>query len=325
MPATATIDVIQPGPLTTVQDLGRPGLTVLGVGRSGAADRASAALANRLVGNHDGAACLESTLGGLALRFRHATWVAVTGAPCPIRRNGRGEAMNAHFRVAADDEVVLGFPSAGLRSYLAVRGGIGIRPTLGSRATDLLSGLGPPPLRAGDVLPVGTEIGGPVPAIDVAPVAHPLRTELTVRVWLGPREDWFTQDAVRSLAASRYVVTAESNRVGIRLDGPPLTRAREGELNSEGMVIGAIQVPPSGKPVVFLADHPVTGGYPVIAVVHTEDLPVLAQAVPGQAVSFRVLRPARVVAACRQAASGQGASSARTDSASGVPSSLKSV
>jgi biotin-dependent carboxylase-like uncharacterized protein len=286
------IEVLRPGPLTTVQDLGRPGLAALGVGTSGAADRRSAALANRLVGNPEGAACLESTFGGLALRFGHRARVAVTGAPCPITRDGRGEAMNAPFTVGPGTEVGLGSPSSGLRTYVAVRGGIGVPATLGSRATDVLSGLGPAALSSGDLLPFGGEVCGPLPALDVAPVADPPRIALSVRVLPGPREDWFIPDALRTLGSARYTVTAQSNRVGLRLDGPALSRARQEELPSEGMVAGALQVPPSGLPVLFLADHPVTGGYPVIAVVVSEDLPVVAQACPGQIISFRILNRA---------------------------------
>jgi biotin-dependent carboxylase-like uncharacterized protein len=290
------IDVLRPGPLTTVQDLGRPGMAALGVGPSGAADRRSATLANRLVGNPEGAACLESTFGGLALRFHRAATVAVTGAPCPITRNLRSrlvrEAMNASFTVGADEELVFGPPSSGLRTYLAVRGGIAVPPTLDSRATDVLSGLGPPALSTGDSLPIGGEICGPLPPVQVAPVRDPARELAVVRVLLGPREDWFTPEALSTLANARYEVTSESNRIGLRLDGPQLGRACHDELPSEGMVAGAIQVPPSGLPVVFLADHPVTGGYPVIAVVLAEDLPVVAQARPGQAVVFRVVNGA---------------------------------
>lgn len=290
------IEVVRPGPLTTVQDLGRPGLAALGVGRSGAADRRSAALANRLVGNLDGAAVLETTFGGLALRFRQVARVVVTGAPCPVRRGGRGEAMNAPFTVWPGEELTLGAPSAGLRTYVAVRGGFGVDKVLESRSTDLLAGLGPAALNAGDVLPVGHDECGPPPSVEVAPVPDPAAFELTVRVMPGPREDWFTPEALRTFSTATYEVTSESNRVGVRLTGPPLTRSREGELLSEGMVPGAIQVPPSGLPLVFLADHPVTGGYPVIGVVLTDDLPVMAQARPGQTVSFRLV-PAGLPAA----------------------------
>jgi biotin-dependent carboxylase-like uncharacterized protein len=285
------IEVLRPGPLTTVQDFGRPGLAALGVGASGAADRRSASLANRLVGNPDNAACLEATLGGLALRFRHRARVVVTGAPCPITRGGRGEAMNAPFTIEPGEEFVLKAPSAGLRTYVAVRGGIGVEPTLDSRSRDLLSGLGPPALAPGDLLPIGGAICGSLPSISVAPVADPPRFDLRVRILSGPRDDWFTPDALRTLTRGRYVVSSESNRVGLRLDGPPLAWARDEELPSEGMVPGAIQVPPAGLPVLFLADHPVTGGYPVIAVVVTDDLPLAAQARPGQAITFHIARP----------------------------------
>jgi KipI family sensor histidine kinase inhibitor len=289
-PRTATtvvrggIEVIHCGPLGTVQDTGRPGYASLGVGRSGAADQASAALANRLVGNAPEAAVLELSFGA-ALAFREAARVAVTGAVCALSRDGRGEGMNAPFDIAAGQTLVVGPASVGLRAYVAVRGGIDAPPTLGSRATDVLSGLGPAPLAQGALLPIGTAHSGPPPAVEVAPVAPLPEGDLEVRLALGPRDDWFTDAAVAALFANRYTVTADSNRVGVRLSGPALARARDGELPSEGMVAGSVQVPPGGEPIVFLADHPVTGGYPVIGVVR--DLGVLAQARPGQGVRFR--------------------------------------
>jgi KipI family sensor histidine kinase inhibitor len=280
------IEVLHCGPLGTVQDTGRAGYASLGVGTSGAADPASAALANRLVGNVPEAAVLELSFGA-TLVFRRSARVVVTGAWCDVTRDGRGEGMNAPFDVRAGQELVVGPASVGLRAYVAVRGGIAVRETLGSRSTDVLSGLGPPALSPGTVLPIGDACDGPPPAVDVAPVAAPSTGELVVRVVPGPRADWFTAEAVTTLFTEPYTVTADSNRVGVRLDGPALARARDGELPSEGMVTGAIQVPPGGTPIVFLADHPVTGGYPVIGVVLAADLPVLAQARPGQVVRFR--------------------------------------
>jgi biotin-dependent carboxylase-like uncharacterized protein len=203
-----------------------------------------------------------------------------------VSRDGRGEGVNAPFDVAAGQTLVVGPASVGLRTYVAVRGGIAVGETLGSRSTDVLSGLGPAPLAAGAVLPVGDARDGPPPAVQVAPVAAPSADGLVVRIVPGPRDDWFTEDALTTLLAAPYTVTADSNRVGVRLDGPALTRSRDGELPSEGMVTGSVQVPSGGKPIVFLADHPVTGGYPVIAVVLAADLPVLAQARPGQTVRF---------------------------------------
>jgi KipI family sensor histidine kinase inhibitor len=283
---TEGIEILHCGPLSTVQDQGRAGYASLGVGTSGAADPASAALANRLVGNVPEAAVLELSFGA-TLAFRQTARVVVTGALCDVAHDGRGEGMNAPFDVRAGQKLVVGPATVGLRTYVAVRGGIAVEPTLGSRSTDVLSGLGPPPLAEGTVLPIGDAYSGPPPAVEVAPVRTPSTDELVVRLVPGPRDDWFTAEALTTLFSEPYTVTADSNRVGVRLDGPPLTRSRDGELPSEGMVTGAVQVPSGGKPIVFLADHPVTGGYPVIAVVAAADLPVLAQARPGQKVRFR--------------------------------------
>ncbi|HEX2314442.1 MAG TPA: biotin-dependent carboxyltransferase family protein [Thermomonospora sp.] len=277
------IEVLRPGPLATVQDLGRPGLAHLGVPGSGAADRRSLRLANRLVGNPEDAAGLELTFGGAALRFHEAAWVAVTGAPAPLTVDGRPCGLNAPCRVPAGALVEFGIPLEGARTYLAVRGGVDVPPVLGSRSTDLLSGLGPAPLAAGDRLPVAPYENGPPMVVDQAPVP-PLPLLPTLRVLPGPRDDWFAPGAFAALTSGAWEVTADSNRVGVRLAGRPIERARQGELPSEGMVTGAIQVPPDGMPIVFLADHPTTGGYPVIAVVAAADIPLAAQLKPGQRV-----------------------------------------
>jgi biotin-dependent carboxylase-like uncharacterized protein len=274
-----TLTVLATGPLTTVQDSGRPGQGALGVGRSGACDRAAAALANRLVGNRPDAAVLEVTLGGLALRADADLVVATTGAQC-------SGAHNAPTALPAGRELRLGLPDTGLRTYVAVRGGVAVEPVLGSRSTDLLSGLGPAPLTVGTVLPVGTA-AGPMPGVDLAPVADPPGGEVTVRVLPGPRADWFAEEAVRALTGTPWTVTDESNRIGLRLSGVVLERTRSGELASEGMVRGALQVPPSGQPVLFLADAPVTGGYPVIGYVDDADVDRCGQLRPGQTLRFR--------------------------------------
>ncbi len=282
------LEVLDPGPATTVQDLGRPGLARLGVGPSGAVDIASLRLANRLVGNAEAAAGLEIPLGGLRVRASAPLFVAVTGAVGPVRVGERDAASNAVVALDAGEILRLGPSRAGLRTYLAARGGIVVAPVLGSRSTDALAGLGPPQLRAGDVLPVG-EAPAEVPLVDLAPVAAPPGGDLELRVLLGPRDDWFTPATVRTFLLEPYVVSPESNRVGMRLEGPPLERGRGGELPSEGVVSGAVQVPASGSPVVFLADHPLTGGYPVVAVVVSADLPLAGQARPGQRLRFRAL------------------------------------
>jgi biotin-dependent carboxylase-like uncharacterized protein len=277
-----TIEVLRPGPLCTVQDLGRPGYAHLGVPHSGAADADSLRLANRLVGNPEDAAALELTFGGAALRFHAAAWIALTGAPVRVRPG----AMNAPCHVPAGATVELGTPPAGVRTYVAVRGGVDVPPVLGSRSTDLLSGLGPPPLTAGDRLAIG-HASEPI-TVDVAPGYEP-EEEPVLRIIAGPRDDWF--ESLEPLVEAPYEVSSHSNRVGVRLEGPPLTRRREGELPSEGMVTGALQVPPSGRPIIFLTDHPTTGGYPVAAVLMTADLSCAGQLRPGQRVRFRLVAP----------------------------------
>jgi biotin-dependent carboxylase-like uncharacterized protein len=301
--------VLAPGPLALVQDRGRPGLAGMGVGRSGAADRAAHDLANRLVANPPDAATVEVTLGGLRVRAQRAVVLAVTGAPAPAEVDGTPVGHAAVLRLRAGQELVLGVPAVGLRSYLAVRGGVDVAPVLGSRATDVLSGLGPAPLAAGAVLPVGPPPAA-VPLLDQAPVAVPAAGRVVLRVRRGPRADRVDGDVV----GRGWTVSSRSDRVGVRLErtgpegaehagpegaeraGPEgaehaglAHRPGLGELPSEGVVRGAVQVPPGGEPVLFLADHPVTGGYPVVAVVLDADVDLAAQLRPGQAVVFRAV------------------------------------
>ena len=287
------LEVVAPGLLSLVEDLGRPGHLDLGVSPSGALDRGAAVAANRLVGNPRGAAVVETVLGGLVLRARGVQVLAVTGAAVGLTREGAGGDVLGHpitglpFALRDGERLVVDAPSTGLRAYVAVRGGLAVPPVLGSRSTDLLSGLGPDPLRAGDVLGVL-----PPPADAVAgwpdPPVEPTTGPAVVRLLPGPRADRLTDAAVRRLGTQTWTVAAESNRVGLRLTGEPLERSRSEELPSEGVVAGSVQVPPSGLPVVFLADHPVTGGYPVVGVVHEGDLDRLAQVRPGDGVRFTV-------------------------------------
>jgi biotin-dependent carboxylase-like uncharacterized protein len=282
------LSVVRAGALTTIQDRGRPGHAHLGVPRSGALDEPAAALVNRLVGNPPEAAVLETTLNGCAVRPRSTVTVAVAGAPCPVTLDGRPVAWGAPVRVPAGSLLDVGAAVSGVRGYVGVSGGIAVEPVLGSRSTDLLSGLGPPPLTDGAVLPLGTpEVLHA--RVDVGPQPAP-PAELVLHVTAGPRDDWFTPQAVRTFGSRTYRVSSASNRIGLRTEGPALERALTGELPSEGMVLGAVQVPPDGRPVVFLADHPTTGGYPVIAVVRAADLPAAAQAAPGTPVRFVAVR-----------------------------------
>jgi biotin-dependent carboxylase-like uncharacterized protein len=273
------LTVLETGPLATFQDEGRIGLAGQGIGRSGACDRRSYELANRLVGNRPGAPAVEVTYGGLRVRAECHLLLTTTGAYCP------GAPYNAPELVRAGTELRLGPPVSGLRTYLSVRGGFSVDPVLGSCSTDILSGLGPAALAVGDLLRVG-DAAGPAACADVAPLPQPEAGLVRARVLPGPRRDWFTDAGWDVLVGQVYRVSSDSNRVGIRLDGEPLERAVTRELPSEGMVRGALQVPPSGTPVLFLADHPVTGGYPVIGYVHDADVDRCGQLRPGQELRF---------------------------------------
>ncbi|WP_238421159.1 biotin-dependent carboxyltransferase family protein [Gordonia sp. 'Campus'] len=285
------LNVLAPGPLATLQDLGRHGYAHLGVPASGAADRGALALANRLVGNEESAAAIETTMGGLRVEAVGDLLVSVTGAQTTVRRNGVPAGLAAALVLRAGDELVLDTPDRGLRNYVAVRGGIDVEPVLGSRATDTLSGLGPDALSAGCVLPVGRAAGDWPPASQAPPdTSHPSVTVLECHP--GPREDHLRSSS--DLYRGTWVVGADSNRVGVRLDraadsGDPLLTHRDDvpELRSEGIAHGSVQVPPSGRPVLFLADHPVTGGYPVAAVLTVGAVDLAAQLVPGSEIRFR--------------------------------------
>jgi len=283
-----SLEVVATGPLTLVQDLGRTGWASLGVGISGAYDRGALRLANRLVGNREAAAGFETLGAGLALRATATCEVAVTGAEghLTIERSGRSSHVGRRspLRLVAGDVLRIGAPSSGVRSYVAARGGLAVPVTLGSGSRDTLAGLGPAPLAVGDLVTIGRGAVA-VPHVDHAalrPASGPLR------VVLGPRDDWFTTDAVRRLLSTPWTVTSAADRVGIRLDGPALTRRDPArELPSEPVVTGSLQVPRDGRPVLLGPDHPTTGGYPVIAVVVDADLDRLAQVVPGQILDVR--------------------------------------
>jgi biotin-dependent carboxylase-like uncharacterized protein len=286
--AERALEVLETGPLAVVEDLGRPGLAATGVGRAGAADRGALRLANRLLANPEGAAAVEVTFGGLAVRARGRHTVAITGAGAPAEVDGRPVGHHALVPLADGQVLRLGVPRTGLRSYLGVRGGIAVDPVLGSRSTDVLAGIGPPRLEPGQVLPVGPEPAR-FPLVDVAPVAEPPDGTVVLRAVPGPRADRIAD--LSALTTTAWTVSSRSDRVGMRLEGGNLEWADGGEIPSEGMVCGAVQVPSGGEPVVFLADHPVTGGYPVAAVLLTADVDRAAQCRPGQAVRFRLVAP----------------------------------
>ena len=290
--------VVRAGPLALVQDHGRPGFAHLGVPPSGALDRPALDLANRLVGNPPETAGIEAVLGGVRLRASSPCMVAVTGAEARVRLGSSDVAFGSPVRLSPGDELRVGTPGSGLRCYLAVSGGVAVPPELGSRSTDVLSGIGPEPLADGVELPLGEEGGVGSDGRD-APADRdpgdapdgPMDGPVELPVTMGPREDWFV-DGSGQLAGGEWTVSPASNRIGVRLDGTELRRAegRTGELPTEPVITGAVQVPPSGRPLVFLNDHPTTGGYPVIGVVHPDALPLLAQARPGRAIRLRPVR-----------------------------------
>jgi len=293
-PAAAgrSIRVVEPGLLTTVQDLGREGAASVGVAVSGGLDRGALRTANRLVGNPEGAAGLEVTMGGLRVAAGSDLWVAVTGAWGTVRIDGREVDPYEAHAWPGGAELHLDWFAHGARGYVAVRGGLDARVALGSRATDLLAGLGPAALRAGDVVGVRDDAAAPIPVAPPGGWGAPHDDELELELAPGPRADWFAPAALATLYDTVWTVSNHADRVGARLDGPELARVRTGELASEGMVPGALQVPPSGRPTILLADGPVTGGYPVIAVVTDASLDLVAQARPGTRIRFRHARPA---------------------------------
>ncbi|MEV7397387.1 biotin-dependent carboxyltransferase family protein [Aeromicrobium sp. NPDC092404] len=279
-----TLVVESPGLLALVEDSGRPGLGHVGVSASGAFDRAALRQLNLVLGNDPAAAALEVLGGGLLLRAASSVMIAVTGGAGPITVDGDPAAYGRAIPLRAGQRLALGTPTAGLRAYVGVAGGFAPRSELGSRSTDTLAGLGPAPLHEGDRLEVGPA-SRPPDLEDVPPIGR--TGELTLDVVLGPRDDWFTPAAVRLLLESPWQVSPASNRVGVRLTGPVLQRSRTGELPSEPCIRGSIQVSADGQPIIFGPDHPVTGGYPVIAVVLDRHTDRLAQAGPGQVVRFR--------------------------------------
>jgi biotin-dependent carboxylase-like uncharacterized protein len=277
------ITVEATGPLALVQDLGRPGLAHLGVSPSGAADRSALRLANRLVGNPEGAAAVEVTFGGLLVSAHALVWVAVTGAPTEVTVNDVPTSSHTTIALRPGNRLGVAPPPQGLRNYLGIRGGVQVEEVLGSRSRDVLSGLGPAPLQPGQRLAVDRP-ERQLPNADLAP-AHPPAKTLTV--WPGPRLDWFADSAWLRLLHEPWTVTAECDRVAVRLEGPALDRVRTDELPSEGLLRGAIQVPASGQPLIFLSDHPVTGGYPVVGVLSERSCDHAAQLRPGDRVTFR--------------------------------------
>lgn len=291
------LSIVGAGLQSLLQDLGRLGRAGQGVSASGAMDRGSLRDANRLVGNAPHGAAIETVQGGLELRSHGATVVAVTGAEGPLTLttpDGREWPMARHAPLALNDgdRLRIGEPTAGLRSYVAVRGGFDRALVLGSLSFDTLAEVGPAPLKAGDHLDIGSTADHATAGDSTTPrMTWPRVGEVvTLDLQAGPRTDWFTAEALDTLTGQDWTVTPQSNRVGVRLSGTtPLARAITTELPSEGTALGALQVPASGQPVLFLADHPLTGGYPVIACVAPWHLDLAGQIPVGARIRFRIV------------------------------------
>lgn len=297
----SALTVIRPGMLTTVQDLGRWGHQGLGVPVAGPMDWYSHRLANQLVGNEPGAAALEMTLIGPELEAEGSIMCAVAGADVAVSVDGRAVPLHAAFEVSSGSRVRIGGRQHGARATLAVRGGIAVPALFGSRATHLVSAMGPfggRPLAANDRLPIGDAVaGGPVRAGRPLPMPY---GGSRLRIMPGPQRDRFTEDAWSTFTHSRYTVTPQSNRMGYRLEGARLTHVESADILSEATSIGTIQVPSSGLPILLMADRQTTGGYTSIATVVTADLPIAGQLAPGDWVEFVACSREQAVAALRE-------------------------
>jgi antagonist of KipI len=282
----AALRVLKPGMLTTVQDLGRWGWQGHGVPVAGPMDLYSHRLANRLAGNPDNSAALEITVVGPELQADGHMVCTVTGASFALTVDGRPVEMHRPFTIGTGEILRFGDRHAGARATLAVAGGFALDPILGSRATSLSSGLGPFPraLAAGDRLAVSPGHGSAV-SLGARALSMP-KGGARVRVISGPQEEMFTTSAIETLLRSRYVVTPASNRMGYRLDGPPLEHVSAVDVLSAATPMGTLQVPGSGRPILLMADCQTTGGYPRIATVITADLPVAGQLGPGDWIEF---------------------------------------
>jgi antagonist of KipI len=300
-PGRAGVVVVKPGMLTTIQDSGRWGYQSRGVPVAGPMDPVSHRLANALVRNAPQAAGLEITLLGPELEFDDERVVAVTGAQFDLALDGRAVPSNAPFIVSAGARLRFGARRVGARAYLAISGGNATEPTLGSRATHLISrigGLAGRALTAGDVLPLGesNDVYGAVSLPQSAVVPLP-DGHARIRVLPGPQVEYFAPDALDVLASAPYTIAQHSDRMGFRLEGPPLTHVRGADIISDATPLGVLQVPASGLPILLMADRQTAGGYPKIATVIAADVAVAGQLGPGDTISFVTCTMREAVAA----------------------------
>ena len=299
-PSGAAVSVIKPGLLTTIQDEGRWGLQARGVPVAGPMDPVSHRLANALVGNGRDAALLEITLLGPELEFDDERLIAVTGAVFDVWLDGRAVPHNAPFTAAAGSRLRFSERRLGARAYLAIAGGIAVAPTLGSRATHLISamgGLGGRALRAQDRLPLGDATGAPGSAGQRVPIVPLPDRHARLRVLPGPQVEYFAPDALDTLQSEPYVIGQNSDRMGFRLEGPRLTHARGADIISDATPLGVLQIPASGQPILLMADRQTTGGYPKLATVIAADMAIAGQLGPADTIHFAICTPREALAA----------------------------
>jgi biotin-dependent carboxylase-like uncharacterized protein len=297
----AAVHIIRAGLQTTIQDTGRWGLQARGVPVGGPMDLFSHRLANLLVGNAAPCATLEVTLAGPELEFDDERLVAVAGAAVGLRLDGHARARHTAFTVAAGSHLAIGACESGARAYVAISGGVAVPAVLGSRSTHLAARLGGVDGRAlmpGDRLPLGSDRGSPRRlAAGCLPQLPTRGVETRLRVLPGPHVDRFVDGALDALQASAYVVRNESDRMGFRLEGPPLSHQGDAGLISEATPLGVVQVPASRQPMLLMADRQTTGGYPIVATVISADIALAGQLAPGDRVRFEVCTLKEAVAA----------------------------
>ncbi len=322
------MEIIEPGLLTTVQDMGRTGCGALGYSTNGACDKYSMKLANLLVGNTDKmeqAAVLEFTMKGGVIRFTSSYVLALAGADMAPVMNGNPVPMYAPVPVKAGDILILGMALSGMRCYLAVRGGIGVPLIMGSRSTDLkchLGGYGGRALKKGDVLEAGPEQGDAA-GWDLLPGENGLRflagedepwfripsshysyrgmeRRLVLRTVPGPQEEAFTPYGIETFTHSNYCLSHQCDRMACRLTGPAVETKGGSDMISDGIVEGSVQISSDGMPMIMMADHQTTGGYAKIGTVVSTDIPALAQLKPGDGVVFRFISVEEGIEACRK-------------------------
>lgn len=287
------IIIDHPGLLTTVQDAGRFGYGQFGVTPSGPMDTESFQIANLLVGNSPGESALEATILGPSFHVTEDTIMAITGADMAPAMNGKPVAMNRAILVPTGSEVKLQVAKDGSRTYIAFSGGLDTAPVMGSRATSLqchIGGLEGRKLEKGDTLPLRPVSGVPE-NLSHRSISHHIRRkkENTIRVILGPQEDSFTKEGLAAFLGTPYTVSKEFDRMGCRMEGEPIGHKTDGNIISDGIVNGAIQVPTTGQPIIMLAERQATGGYTKIATVITVDLPVVGQCLPGDILRFQAV------------------------------------